>query len=424
MTNSPKPATVPGSKRWRIACLFAAGVATVTAPAAAFAQDAAAPPPAVVVTAVKEETVSKSDQFVGRIQAIQSVDLVSRVEGFLEKLNFSEGTMVKKDDLLIGIEKPPYEAQLAAAKGQLEAAQAQVAGAQANLKNANFVLERQQILLKKGDVSQAKADDAEASRDIADAQLKQAQAAVAQAKAQVQTAEINLSYTDIKAPITGQIGATAVTVGNLVSAQTGTIANIVQLDPIRVAFSIPETLYTSLAEQTGGAADEAGDKDFFTPELTLSNGTKYDKEGKISFASNQISASTGSLVIYADFPNPKGMLLPGSFVSVEVKETEGTKLPVVPASAVLQDKDGRYVFVVNEKNQAEVRRIDTAAQYENGFPVTKGLTAGETVIVEGLQKVRAGITVTPTPMQTAAATTGSTPPTSVASTNKTASTSQ
>ncbi|WMS42867.1 efflux RND transporter periplasmic adaptor subunit [Acuticoccus sp. MNP-M23] len=412
--------------RWRLACLVAAGLTVGVLPAgAAFAQDssASAPPPSVVVASVKEETVSKSDEFVGRIVAIQSVDLVSRVEGFLEKLNFDQGKLVKEGDVMVAIEKDQYQAQLAAAQGQLAAAQAQVAAAKAQVKNANFVLQRQLTLLKKGDVSQAKADDAEASRDVAQAQQQQAEAAVAQAKAQIQTAQINLSYTDIKAPISGQIGATSVTVGNLVSAQTGTIATIVQLDPIRVAFSIPETLYTTLSEQNGGSADMAGKDDFFTPELTLSNGTKYGSDGKISFASNQISAATGSLVIYADFPNPKGMLLPGSFVSVNVKETKGSKLPVVPASAVLQDRDGRYVFVVNDKNQAETRRIETGAQFENGFPVTKGLTSGETVIVQGLQKVRAGITVTPTPMPaSSAAATGAATPTSVASSTNTAST--
>ncbi len=414
MTNSPNPATDRGSKRWRAACLFAAGLA-ISAPVAAIAQDNAAPP-AVLVSAVQEETVSQTGTFVGRIIAIQSVDLVARVEGFLEKLNFEQGKMVKAGDLMVGIEKAQYQAALAAAQGQLAAAQAQVAAAEAQVKNADFVLERQLTLLKKGDVSQAKADDAQASADVAAAQLQQAQAAVAQANAQIQTAQLNLSYTDVMAPISGQIGPTAVTEGNLVSAQTGTIATIVQLDPIRVAFSIPETLYTTLSEKSGGSADTAGSTDLFTPELTLSNGTRYGEAGKIAFASNQISATTGSLVVYADFPNPKGMLLPGSFVSVGVKETQGTKLPVVPASAVLQDKDGRYVFVVNDKNQAETRRIETGQQFENGFPVTKGLTAGETVIVQGLQKVRAGITVAPQPMPSTSAS-AATGTTTVASSN-------
>ncbi|MCF3932664.1 efflux RND transporter periplasmic adaptor subunit [Acuticoccus sp. M5D2P5] len=498
-----------------LSCLVASG--------GAFAQsNAATPPPAVVVAPVQDQNVGRSDQFVGRIQAIQSVNLVARVEGFLEQFHFAEGSMVEANDTLIEIEKAPYQAALAQAQGQLAAANAQVSGAQAQLKNAEVVLERQKTLVARGTVSQATEDDAQASRDVAAANVQQAQAAVQEAEAAVQTAQLNLSYTDVVAPITGQIGVVNITVGNLVNTQSGTIATINQLDPIRVAFSIPESLYVSLAgerpvrrptsstatsadaanvdnaaatpagsgaasaspaddatasdttasdtaatESTGdGTSDAAtngsaapatdatapqgdaaatpsaataastdatadqGDAstadapaaapadsaasaaatappamtegsdaradDLFKPELVLPNGKTYTQDGRIAFASNQIDASTGTLVVYADFPNPDSVLLPGSFVNVNVAEANERRLPVVPASAVLQDRNGRYVFVVNDQNRAEQRRIETAQQTENGFPVTSGLTAGETIIVQGLQKVQAGQEVTPT----------------------------
>ncbi|UOM35201.1 efflux RND transporter periplasmic adaptor subunit [Acuticoccus sp. I52.16.1] len=512
MTFRPPSVAMPVRSSWRVA----ASVATLLAagsPALAQSQPGAGPPPAVVVTAVKNEDVTRSDRFVGRVQAIQSVDLIARVEGFLETVNFKEGSMVQKNELLMQIEKAPYQAALANAQAQVAAANSQLSGAQAQLKNADVVLQRQQDLLKRSVVSQAQADDAQAQRDVSQAKVEEAKAAIQQAEANVQTAQLNLSYTDIVSPIDGRIGLLAITEGNLVNTQSGTIANVVQIDPIRVAFSIPETLFTKVAEEaakrqaasgaaahpapadapaqpaaadqsaaatppaSSGSSTEAGtdagtpasgdagapagtdtaaapgtdagtqaatpgdattsdstpsdtaasdstagdtaatttnnpttapavpqpseqdkvaEADLFTPELMMSDGTTYGHDGKISFASNQIDASTGSLVIYADFPNPNGVLLPGAFVNVTVKEAQGQVLPVVPVSGVLQDAQGRYVFVLNAQNKAEVRRIQTGPQIENGFPVTNGLTAGEIVIVQGLQKVQPGIEVSPT----------------------------
>ncbi|RAI00111.1 efflux transporter periplasmic adaptor subunit [Acuticoccus sediminis] len=384
--------------RWQ--ALSVAIIMSVNAAGPAFAQQGNAAPPAVVVAPIAEQDVSRSDRFVGRVQAIQSVNLVARVEGFLEQINFKEGSTVKKNDLLIGIEKAPYQAQLAAAQGQLASANATLVGTQAKLKNADVVLARQKNLLQRDVASQAQADDAQANRDVAAANVQEAQAAIEQAKAQVQTAELNLSYTDIISPIDGRTGVVSITEGNLVNTQSGTIATVVQIDPIRVAFSIPETLFTRIA-QAGFTKSDRGQTvpnvAGFTPEIILPGGTAYGHDGKITFASNQIDAATGTLVIYADFPNPDGVLLPGAFVNVVVKQAQGQLLPIVPVSAVLQDQQGRYVFVIDSDNKAEVRRIETAGQIENGFPVTKGLTAGETVIVQGLQKVRPGIEVTPTP---------------------------
>ena len=392
MNPRPQRPFGPRARRLAPALSLALGLCVTTT---AYGQDPSAQPPAVVVAPIVTQDVARSDNFVGRVQAIQSVDLVSRVEGFLEQINFEEGSIVQKDALLIEIEKDQYQASLAAAQAQVAAAKSQLAGAQAQLNNANVVLKRQQDLLKRDVVSQAQADDASAQRDVAQANVEQAQAAIQQAEAQVQTAQINLSYTDIKAPITGRIGATNITQGNLVSASSGTIATIVQVDPIRVAFSVPEKLYTGFAQRLApGSTNAPGD--LFTPQLVLPNGTTYDQQGQISFASNEVSANTGTLVIYADFPNPRQVLLPGAFVNITVKESDGQVLPIVPVSAVLQDKDGRYVFIVTSDNKAEMRRIETGSQIENGFPVTKGLAAGDTVIVQGLQKVRNGIAVNPT----------------------------
>lgn len=144
-------------------------------------------------------------------------------------------------------------------------------------------------------------------------------------------------------------------------------------------------------------------RDLFTPTLTLANGTVYEHPGTIAFASNEIDANTGTLVVYADFPNPRASLLPGGFVRVRVEESREASVPVVPASAILQDREGPYLFVVDAQNRAQQRRVEVSAQVPDGIPVTSGLAPGELVIVIGLQKVRPGIVVAPTTAGTAAA---------------------
>ena len=378
-------------------------LAALAGAAGAAAQAPPGPPPSVVVAPVTTADVARSDEFIGTVQAIQSVDLKARVTGFLEAIKFREGSPIKAGQTLYEIETAPYQAALAAAEGQLAAAQASLAGAKAKLSNAQTELDRQLTLVQRGTVSQAVADQAQATRDQAAAEVQSAEAAIQQADAQIESAKINLSYTEIAAPISGQIGATTTTVGNLVGPDSGTLATLVQLDPIRVAFSVPEAAYINFLEATGGkAADGAA---LLTPQLTLANRKPYAPAGKIAFTSNRISEQTGTLVIYADFPNPDGMLLPGGFVSVSVSESKGQSLPVVPASAILQDRQGQYVFVLDADDKAEQRRIETGARVGPDYSVTSGLQQGETVIVQGLQKVVPGAEVAPQPLPTAAAAT-------------------
>lgn len=369
-------------------------LATLTAPTIANAQTAGAPPPTVIVAPVKTADISGSIDFSGTVEAIQSVDLKARVTGFLEAVKFQEGGLVKKGDLLYAIEKAPYQANLASAEGQLSAAQATLAGAQAALANAQAALDRQTTLLQKGTVTQAAADLAKATRDESSAKVQSAQAAIKQANAQVELANLNLSYTEIATPIDGRIGATTLTVGNLVTPGSDTLATVVQIDPIRVVFSVPESDYVNFVEQKG-TLNQPDNQEFFTPRLTLSNRKSYGQDGKISFVNNQVSSTTGTLQFYAEFPNPDGLLLPGAFVSVDVNQSQAVKLPVVPASAILQDKEGLYVFVLDADNKAQQRRIETSARVGQDYAVTSGLQAGETVIVEGVQKVIPGAEVTP-----------------------------
>ena len=388
----------PGHRRVAIRLgMLAAGLALA---GPALAQNAAAPPPpAVIVAPVTQQDVTQSFQYVGRIQAIQTLNLVARVEGFLTGVLFQEGSHVKANEALYTIEKAPFQAQLDQANGQLAAANAQLAGANASLAEAQLTLDRQKALVKSGAVSQAVQDTAQAQRDKAAADVESAKASIAQANAQIETAKLNLSYTDIASTIDGRIGKTNVTQGNLVNTATGTLATVVQMDPMRVVFSISEAQYTGVAKQVQAANLQPGSAhQTFTPTVLLSDGTPYEHPGKIAFIGNEISQSTGTLPIYADFPNPNELLVPGGFVTIAVQQDTKQESLVVPIAAVLEDKDGQYVLTVDAQNRAQQTRLTTGVQTGTNYTVTGGLTEGQVIIVEGVQKVRPGMVVDPRQM--------------------------
>jgi len=339
------------------------------------------PPPAVTVAPVVKQNVAPKHTFVGRVDAIQSVQLHALVQGVLQHVAFKGGEDVKEGQLLFVIDPNVYEAQL-------QGAQASLAKTQAALKNDEMIVARQQQLASHGDVAQQTLDTAVATRD-ADA------ASVKVAEAQVKAAQINLGYTKITAPIAGRIGVAAITKGNLVSTSTGTLATIVQLDPIRVVFSVDASSLTTAEQQRGSSADELTKE--FLPKIQFSNGTMYDQEGQLSFVSNQVDAATGRIPIYAKFPNPKKLLLPGQYVSVVVQPSTPDERILVPVSAVQQDNQGKFVLVVGADDKVVRQRFDATRQFGQDWIVDSGLSEGQQVIVEGLQKVHAGAPVTPQP---------------------------
>ncbi len=365
---------------------------------AAFAQEAAKPPAAVETAAVKLAPVTRQGKFVGTVTAVQQVNLMARVEGFLDSVNFQEGGFVKAGSLAFGIEKDTYQAALDGAQASLQAAQAAETGAEANLKQAQVTLDRQVALLKTKDVPQSTVDQATATRDTAAAQVDQSKAQISQAEAQVKTAQLNLSYTDVTTPISGRIGKAQVTVGNLVSPSSGVLATVVQTDPIRVVFSISDREYLQVVEalkpNNQGLIADAGN---YRPSLTLSDGTAYDQPGKIGFIDNTIDPNTGTIAVYAEFANPAMKLVPGQYVSVTVQAGQPEQLPVVPASAVQQDRDGAYVFTLGEGNRAVIRRVTLGERVGTDWSIQSGLASGEIIIISGIQKVQAGMVVNPTP---------------------------
>lgn len=344
------------------------------------AQAPASPPaPAVSVVTVTLQDVAQNVEFIGRVEAIQLVDVQARVQGFLENVAFAEGQDVKADDLLFAIEPDQYEAALLQA-------QAQQASAEASLRNAQLTLERRQELYKRKAGTRADLDQAIANRDSAAADVQFAKAAV-------RTAELNLSYTRIASPIDGRIGRTSFTKGNVVGPESGALARVVQLDPIRVVFSVSERDFISEVQQQGAGTPLEKINARFIPTLRLPNGTYYPQQGEIAFVGNEVDQATGTLPVRASFANPDRVLLPGGTVSVRVRPAESKRMPLVPMQAVQENREGRFVLVVGADNRVEQRPIKATQQVGQSWAVEDGLKAGESVIVEGLQKVRPGAQV-------------------------------
>jgi membrane fusion protein, multidrug efflux system len=335
------------------------------------------------VVKVAPQDVTPSMQFVGRVAAIGMVDLRARVTGFLERGSssnpralFIEGQDVNKGDLLYLIEQPPFQAQVASAK-------AQVAQAEANLAEANATLQRVREAVPSGAVSKQELDQATAAAE-------EGQAQVMAAKAQLQTAEINLGYTEIYAPISGKIGLTNFTFGNLVGPSSGVLATIVSQDPIYVTFPVSAAVITQVQDEASGKLPPP---DSFVVRIVLPDGTVYPQPGRIDFLSNQVDQNTDTLTVRARFANPRRILVDGEFVTVTVETAAPEMALVVPQPAVQTDQAGSYVLVVNSDNKVEQRRVTLGAEHGTDVVVQSGLKQGEKVIVEGIQKVRPGMVV-------------------------------
>ncbi|MCB8822018.1 efflux RND transporter periplasmic adaptor subunit [Microvirga rosea] len=357
-----------------IAALLSAGTAAL----------AQAPLPAVGIAPVQVKDVSPSSEFVGRVEAVNAVDIRARVEGFVEARLFEEGQEVREGQELFAIEKAAYEATLMAARASL-------AGAQAALRDAEGRLQRNQELRRTQSVSQAALEEIQAARDTAQANVMAAEASVRQA-------ELNLSYTRIMAPIAGRIGVAAFAVGSFVGPLSGALARVVQVDPIRVVFSVSDRAILNFRGAAGDASKEELARGF-VPTLRLSNGRDYLTKGEIEFAGNEIDPATGTLPVRARFPNPDALLVPGQFVTVVIRPSAPQRRPVVPIGAVQLDREGRFVLLLDENDKVMVRRIRTGSQLGQDWVVDEGLEGGEKLIVQGLQNARPGTVVRVISMQ-------------------------
>ena len=343
-------------------------------------QQAAAPTtiPAVTVVKVESKDLRPSVSFSARVEALQKVDLLARIEGFLQKQNFTEGAAVKTGDLLYVIEQAPYQARV-------DAAEAAVAVAKARLDRTEIELTRQTTLVNKEAAAQTKLDDARTARNEAKGQYDKLLAELEQAKLQ-------LSYTEIHAPIDGRIGKSLLSVGSFVSPQSGTLATIVQQDPIGVTFPVSQRDLLAVREKMG---DDARLRDH-TVYVEIGKGKRYPFPGKVDFLDVAVNTGTDAVNVRATFPNPQGLLVDGQLVTAVVESAAAAPTLVVPVNAIQIDQTGPFVLIVNSEKKIEVRRVELLKQDANFIAVAKGLTAGDLVVTEGVQKVRPGQVVDPT----------------------------
>lgn len=334
-------------------------------------------PPLVTVAPVTLQDVNPPVEYVGHVEPIQVVDIRARVEGFLEQVNFREGNFVQAGDLLYVIEQDLYQAKV-------DADRARVAQAQAALTRARQYLKRVQTV-RSGGVSATDIDNAVAEELGARAQLQEAQATL-------ERSELDLGYTTLKAPISGRIGRTAFTRGNLVGPTSGPLARIVQLNPIRVVYSISENDLSAVHSALKDA-DQRRKNALLVPRIRLADGEVYNGAGKIDFVNNEVDPSTGTIAVRAVFDNPDGLLLPGQYATVLVSRSKPKVLPVVPQSAVQEDREGPYVLVVDDQSRVIQRRIKTGPFVGSHWAIESGLAKGEMIIVQGVQKVHPGQTV-------------------------------
>ena len=314
-----------------------------------------AKPPTVIVEAVEEGLASAPQEFIGHVEAIQTVDLHAQVAGYIEAVHFEEGSLVAEGDLLVSIEQDQYEAQVALSGATLVQAQANLEGAKADLDATRASLEASRASLeraqkyfdrlKKADarsIVQADLDDAESQLLQARAQVKQCgaqvelkktrisqfEAAIHQAKANLELSRINLGYTEIRSPINGRIGKALITKGNYVGPNTGTLARVVQTDPIRVVFSMSDRGFLKALQK------ESGRSGFdYRARLRLPNDSFYPAFGRWDYEDNEMDPATGTIAIRASFENPKGILVPQTYVRVVLTDNNSEMVPTAPQEA-------------------------------------------------------------------------------------------
>jgi len=333
----------------------------------------------VTVAKVTRQAVTPSATFTGRVEAVDKVDLIARVDGFLEQRLFEEGKRVEKGDLLFVIEKAPYEAQIAQVKGAIGA----VKGA---LELADVEVERYSELVQKKAVSQNDLDQRIAKQTQARGELLSQEAAL-------QKAELDLSYTEIRAPIGGRIGRANITVGNYVTPASGPLATIVSEDPIYVTFPVSVRQLIKVREEALARGGSTADVRI---RVRLADGSLLPETGVFNFADVQADPSTDTVAVRAEFPNSRELLVDGALVTAIVETAPPEQVVVVPQQALQVDQGGAYVLVVDAENKVAIRRFKAGSAIDGMVPVTEGLSEGERIIIDGVQKVRPGIVVTPT----------------------------
>ncbi len=333
--------------------------------------------PVVSVDSVKVEDIANSIEAPGRVVAKYSVDIVAKVSGSLLNKHFNEGDYVQKGQLLFTIDPQEYAINVNKAAASLQNAQAIAFRAQKDY-------ERAKELVAKDFIAKSTYDQNLAEKNVALANIKSA-------SAQLSDAKRLLSYTKITAPVSGRIGMVNVTEGNYITAQTGSLARLVSLDPIYVTYSLDSKQFNQLKSDT--ILPTVKQDEPIKVQITLPDGTVYEHYGDEDFFGNEISQTTGSIPLRATFKNPEHTLVPGDFVKVKIFSNTKNKKLIVPQAAVLQDSTGRYVFTLTEDNKAVQTYITTDGEYDTYFIVKEGLKEGDKFISDGAVSVMNGAQV-------------------------------
>lgn len=360
---------------------------------AAAEANATAEVPAVPVTValVENRNIVSWQEFSGRLEAIDRVQIRSRVAGAIQSVNFREGALVKAGDLLFTIDPEPYKAAVTQAEGQF-------ASAEARVKLATTELERGQRLAQSNSISQSDVDQRQNALAEARASLKTAQAAL-------HAAQLELGYTNVRAPVAGRVGRVEITVGNLVAAGSTSpaLTTLVSVDPVYAAFSVnEETVAAALAGLP--VSDDA-----LPPidQIPVEVGTLADEgtplRGKLQLIGNEVDAASGTISVRAVLDNPGGRLIPGQFVRIRMGEPQAENKILVSERAIGTDQDKKFVFVVEEGNKVAYRPVVLGSSTGGERIVVSGLSAGDRIVVNGLQRIRPGAVVDPQTQENVAA---------------------
>lgn len=344
-----------------------------------------------VATPVEKEVTDYRD-FTGRLEAVDSVEIRARVTGYLTKIAFDprieSGAEVKVGDLLFEIDERPYQ-------NTLESAKAQLAHAEASLKTTSAELSRTETLFEKKVVTQADLD-----RDVGN--KLQAEAAIQSGHAAVDQAKLDLEFTKITAPIAGRISESGPSIGDLINPQTGKLTTIVSVDPIQVYFDLDEPTFLMVLKMLREGTMKSAAETRLPVRIGLATDEGYPFEGRIDFVENQVDPDTGTIRVRGEFPNPKPergprVLVPGLFARVRLPLGEPYKALLVSERAIGRDQGSPFVYVVGDDNEVVYRRIKLGALHDGLRVVLEGISTGERVVVNGLQRIRPGIKVDPQP---------------------------
>jgi membrane fusion protein (multidrug efflux system) len=349
-------------------------------------QPAAAPPIEVTAVTLAPQDVPVNYEFVGRTESSRKVEIRARVDGFLDKRVYQEGSLVKEGQVLFLIDRKPFEARLAAVKAELAEQQARLITAQANLTRIKPLVEQNAVSKK--------------DLDDATGQAQAAAAAVAGAKADVINIELNLGYTTIRTPVTGLASYAAVQDGTYVNAANSLLTSVSAVSPMRVNFSISENQLLGTREEIAAGRLRFPQQEKLDVEIVLADGKTYPEEGRITFADAEYSESTGTYLIRAEFPNKQATLKPGQFVQVKVHGALRPNTILIPKRAVQQGGQGSFVWVVGKDGKAELRPVILGDWYGDDWIVKQGLQPGETVAVDGAIKLRTAAPVKATALAT------------------------